>query len=190
MNIQTFTEDLASKNPDRYSRWFAEDIRLYTPIHEEPVQGREAACQILSMVFSLFDEFHFPDTIAGEKTHALFFRTQVSGVPLEGIDYLRTNAEGQVTEFSVMLRPLKAITTLRRQSERRCREREAARRAQQFSEVWTFSFSSRWLLPASQLARSSARTHLCTLLFGTCRRSIISGSSKGFYGRSGASCPF
>ncbi len=112
MNIQTLADDLASKDVDRYSRWFAEDIRLHTPIHEEPIIGRQATCQILSLVFSLFDDFHYPDVIAGQETHALFFRTQVSGVPLEGIDYIRTNAEGQVAEFSVLLRPLKAITTL------------------------------------------------------------------------------
>jgi hypothetical protein len=86
MNIQTLAEDLASKNPDRYSRWFAEDIRLFTPVHEEPFIGRQAACQILALVFSLFDEFQFPDTIAGQKSHPLFFRTQVGGVLLEGMD--------------------------------------------------------------------------------------------------------
>ncbi len=112
MNIQTLADDLASKDLDRYSRWFAEDIRLYTPMHEEPVTGRQAACQILSLVFSLFDDFHYPDVIAGHRTHALFFRTHVSGVPLEGIDYIRTNAEEQITEFSILLRPLTAITTL------------------------------------------------------------------------------
>lgn len=112
MNVQTLADDLASKERDRYSRWFAEGMRLYTPLHEEPVTGREAACQILSVVFSLFDNFRYPDVIAGRETHALFFRTEVSGIPLEGIDYIRTNADGQVTDFSVLLRPLKAITTL------------------------------------------------------------------------------
>ena len=112
MNIQTLADDLASKDVERYARWFAEGIRLYTPMHEEPVMGRDAACQILSLVFSLFDDFHYPDVISGEETHALFFRTRVGGVPLEGIDYIRSNAEGRVTEFSVLLRPLDAITTL------------------------------------------------------------------------------
>lgn len=104
--------DLASKDVDRFSRWFAEDIRLHTPIHEEPVAGQQAACKILSLVFSLFDDFGYPDVIVGEETLALFFRDRVSGVPLEGIDYIRTNAEGQITEFSVLLRPLAAIATL------------------------------------------------------------------------------
>lgn len=112
MDIQKFADDLASKDPERYSRWFGDDMRLYTPMHEEPVIGRQEACQILSVVFSLFDDFHYPDVIAGGETHALFFRTRVGGVALEGIDYIRTNPAGQVTEFSVLLRPLAGIKTL------------------------------------------------------------------------------
>ncbi len=112
MNIKDFADALASKDANRYSEWFAEDMRLYTPIHEEPSVGREAACQILPVVFSLFDDFHYPDVIAGRDSHALLFRATVEGVALEGIDYIRANAQGQVTDFFVMVRPLKALTTL------------------------------------------------------------------------------
>jgi hypothetical protein len=112
MNMKDFADALASKDLERYSRWFAEDMRLYTPVHEEPSVGRQAACQILPLVFSLLDDFHYPDVIEGSDTHALLFHATVEGVALEGIDYIRTNAQGQVTDFFVMVRPLKALTTL------------------------------------------------------------------------------
>lgn len=50
--------------------------------------------------------------ISQKHTHALFFRADVSEVPLEGVDYIRTNPESLMTNFIVMMRPLKAITTL------------------------------------------------------------------------------
>jgi hypothetical protein len=87
-------------------------MKLYTPVHEEPSVGRQAACQILSIVFSLFDNFHYPDVFTGQETHALIFRAEVKGIPLEGVDYVQTDENGRVTEFSVTMRPLKAITTL------------------------------------------------------------------------------
>ncbi len=114
MNMQEFADALASKDLDRYSARFADDIRLYTPIHEEPVVGKQAACQILPVVFSIFENFRYPDIITGQQTHALIFRAraEIDGIPLEGVDYVRTDERGLVIEFNVMMRPLKAITAL------------------------------------------------------------------------------
>lgn len=108
--MKDFADALASKELARYSAWFADNIRLYSPLHEDPVVGKEAVCQILPVVFSTFDNFHYLDVFTGEHTHALIFRADVSGVPLEGVDYLRTDERGLVTEFTVTARPLKAIT--------------------------------------------------------------------------------
>ncbi len=112
MNMQEFADALASKDVNRYSQWFADDMRLYVPVYEEPLVGKQAACQILPVVFSIFENFHYPDVFVGQQTHALVFRAEVGGIPLEGVDYLRTDENGLVTEFSVTMRPLKAITTL------------------------------------------------------------------------------
>jgi len=83
-----------------------------TPIHEEPSIGKQAACQILPVVFSLFDNFHYPDVIIGQQSHALIFRAEVNGISLDGVDYLKLNDSGLITDFYVMMRPLKAITEL------------------------------------------------------------------------------
>ncbi len=112
MNMQKFADALASKDLDRYSAWFADDIRLYTPIHEEPVVGKQAACQILPVVFSIFENFRYPDIVTGQQTHALIFRAEIDGIPLEGVDYVRTDENGLVIEFNVMMRPLQAIIAL------------------------------------------------------------------------------
>ena len=112
MNMQEFADALASKDVDKYSAWFAEDMRLFVPVYEEPIVGKQAACQILPVVFSIFENFHYPDVFAGERSHALVFRAEVNGISLEGVDYVHTDENGLVTEFSVTMRPLKAITTL------------------------------------------------------------------------------
>jgi hypothetical protein len=112
MNIKELADALASKDVNRYSAWFAEDMKLYTPIHEEPSVGKQAACQILPLVFSFFDNFHYPDVFSGQQSHSLIFRAEVNGISLDGVDYLKLNDSGLVTDFFVMMRPLKAITAL------------------------------------------------------------------------------
>ncbi len=100
MDMQAFADALASKDLGTYSAWFADDVSLYVPIHEEPRVGKETACQILPVVFT------------EQQSHALVFRAEVTGIPLEGVDYVRTDENGLVTEFSVTMRPLRAITAL------------------------------------------------------------------------------
>jgi hypothetical protein len=66
----------------------------------------------LLVVFSLFDDFHYADVFSGQPTQALVFRAEVSGIPLEGRNYVRTDENGLVTELSVTMRPVIAITAL------------------------------------------------------------------------------
>jgi len=127
MNVKDLAEALASKEVSRYSPWFADDMRLYTPVHAQPSVGRQRACQILAVVFSLFDDFHYPDVIAGRDSHALLFHASVEGVALEGIDYVRTNGQGRGTDFYVMVRPLTALTTLAQAMGARMRAAEGPR---------------------------------------------------------------
>ena len=124
MNIQELADALASKDVSRYSRWFADGMRLYVPVYEEPLVGKQAALQILPVVFSIFENFHYPDVFTGRRTHALVFRAEVNGIPLEGVDYLRTDESGRVVEFSVTMRPLKAITALVKEIGIRMQSRE------------------------------------------------------------------
>ncbi len=112
MNIKELADALASKELERYAAWFADDMRLFTPIHEEPSIGKQAACKILPLVFSFFDNFHYPDFFSGKQSHSLIFRAEVNGILLDGVDYLKLNDSGLITDFFVMMRPLKAITAL------------------------------------------------------------------------------
>ena len=54
MSMQEFADALASKDADTGSQWFADDIRLYTSIHEEQMTGEQAVCRILPVALSIF----------------------------------------------------------------------------------------------------------------------------------------
>jgi hypothetical protein len=42
----------------------------------------------------------------------LEFETVVDGITINGVDIITWNTEDQITEFKVMVRPLKAVTLL------------------------------------------------------------------------------
>jgi hypothetical protein len=42
----------------------------------------------------------------------VFFNTQIDGITVNGVDILKWNEAGQIAEFKVMLRPLKAVNLI------------------------------------------------------------------------------
>ena len=66
-----------------------------------------AAVQVLGN-----DSFRYLREIVTERHAALEFSCEIDGVEINGVDLIEWNSEGQITDFKVMVRPLKAINTL------------------------------------------------------------------------------
>ena len=47
-----------------------------------------------------------------DETYALVFRVEVNGIPLEGVDYVRTDKNGPVTGLGVTMCHSKGITEI------------------------------------------------------------------------------
>ncbi|GGC55049.1 nuclear transport factor 2 family protein [Hoyosella rhizosphaerae] len=89
---------------------FSEDVVFRSPIAHRPYQGRDMVALILGAVTQVFEDFEYEKEISEGDDHALIFRARVGEFELQGCDFLHTNADGLVDEFTVMLRPLKATT--------------------------------------------------------------------------------
>jgi hypothetical protein len=50
--------------------------------------------------------------IVGESDAMLEFETEVDGILVNGVDLIKWNDNGQIIEFKVMIRPLKAINVI------------------------------------------------------------------------------
>ena len=57
----------------------------------------------------MFEGFRFTDELEMDGAHALIFRANVAGKEIEGIDLLRFDSDGLISDFTVMLRPLSAL---------------------------------------------------------------------------------
>ena len=61
---------------------------------------------------NVFEDLHYEREIGGPDSpdHALVFFARVGELEINGCDFLHTRPDGLIDEFTVMLRPLKAVT--------------------------------------------------------------------------------
>lgn len=96
-----------------------EDVVLHSPILFRGFEGREMVGQVLTHVAATLEDFVYIDEIAGDDTVCLRFKARVGDRELEGIDFLELDDEGRVTELTVFMRPLSAITAFNEQMKAR-----------------------------------------------------------------------
>jgi hypothetical protein len=90
----------------------SDDVEFHSPVAHKPFVGKEAAAGVLSAVFQTLTEFRYTDELAGDDTHALFFRAHVNGKDVQGVDYVHESSDGLIDNFTVMFRPLSAIVAM------------------------------------------------------------------------------
>jgi len=92
-----------------------EDITFHSPAVHKAYQGKETVSALLHLVFETFEDLRYTDELAGgggDPVHGLVFRARVGDRELEGLDLLRIGADGLVTDFTVMIRPLSGLIAL------------------------------------------------------------------------------
>ena len=87
----------------------AEDIVFHSPVTFHPFLGRDTVARLLGEVAQVFEDFRYTDELDVEGAHALIFRARVGERELEGVDLLRFDADGLISDFTVMLRPLSGL---------------------------------------------------------------------------------
>jgi len=107
----------------------AEDVVFHSPIVHSPQRGRALAKLYLMAAFQVLAgggagggasaapdrNFRYVREIVGDRDAVLEFTTEIDGITVNGIDMIRWNDDGQIVDFKVMLRPLKAIQTVHAQ---------------------------------------------------------------------------
>jgi hypothetical protein len=90
----------------------AEDVRFHAPIRHTPFTGRDEVAAILQIpaeVFAFSDSFRYTRVFDDGEQQALFFEAMIEDRSIEGVDLLRLDENGLVTEIRVMMRPLAMI---------------------------------------------------------------------------------
>jgi hypothetical protein len=108
----SFRQAVEANDLEAMSAALAPDVVFRSPIVFRPYEGREAVMGLLSLVSQVFEDFRYVDELHGEGTTCLLFRARVGDRELDGLDYLRLDPDGLVTELTVMVRPLSGAHAL------------------------------------------------------------------------------
>ena len=84
------------------------EIVLRSPIFEEPIVGIDQARDLFAVLVEVFAPVTYLDEIPGGP-HVLHFTCELKGRTLEGIDLLRFDEQGKVSEITVFFRPFPAV---------------------------------------------------------------------------------
>jgi ketosteroid isomerase-like protein len=87
----------------------SEDVVFRSPIAHKPYEGRDTIAVILQAVSRVFEDLTYVREISDGADHALIFVAKVGDLEINGCDFLHTGDDGLIEEFTVMLRPLKAV---------------------------------------------------------------------------------
>ena len=92
----------------------ADDVVFHSPVVHAPQRGRKLTAMYLTAAFHVFfnPTFRYVREIVGASDAMLEFETEIDGILVNGVDVIRWNDAGQIVDFKVMLRPLKAINLI------------------------------------------------------------------------------
>ncbi len=113
INLALWHDIMDSRDPKRLSEIIAEDCVFLSPVVHTPQEGKAVTTLYLAAAMNVFiDSFRYVKEIQDEPHAVLEFECQMDGIFVNGIDMMTFNDQGQITEFKVIVRPLKAVNTL------------------------------------------------------------------------------
>jgi ketosteroid isomerase-like protein len=90
----------------------ADDAVFLSPVVHTPQIGKRITKMYLAAAFSVFgnESFRYVRELRADRDAVLEFELEIEGI--NGVDMIRWNEAGLITEFKVMLRPLKAVNLI------------------------------------------------------------------------------
>jgi hypothetical protein len=104
---------VASGDPDLLASLLSEHIVFRSPFVQSPIPGRGATLLVLTTAAQIFENFRYHRTfISGSHDAALEFAANIGKWQLKGVDLIKFDDDGEMIEFEVMIRPIKALQAL------------------------------------------------------------------------------
>jgi hypothetical protein len=90
------------------------DVVFESPVVHTPQRGREITFKYLASADKVLGGpgFAYVGEWLNETSAILEFTNEINGIKINGIDMITFGADGRITRFKVMVRPLKAVNML------------------------------------------------------------------------------
>ena len=112
--LPTWHDLVRSRNTKGLALLLADDVVFHSPVAHTPQVGKAITLHYLSAAFHVFfnESFRYVRELSGPRDAVLEFQVLIDGITVNGVDMLTWNEGGKITEFKVMIRPLKAINLI------------------------------------------------------------------------------
>lgn len=87
------------------------DAVFHSPVVHTPQRGRELVVAYLAAAGQTLgnDTFRYVRELVDGQNAMLEFTTEMEGIAVNGVDIIHFDERGMITDFKVMVRPLKAV---------------------------------------------------------------------------------
>lgn len=89
----------------------AENVVFHSPVVHTPQTGKPITALYLTAALHVLNNetFKYLREVVSGQNAVLEFQTVIDGIAINGVDMITWGDDGRITDFKVMLRPLKAV---------------------------------------------------------------------------------
>ncbi|VTU13451.1 SnoaL-like domain protein [Variovorax sp. SRS16] len=109
--LETWHRIVVTQDPSGLQDLLADDVVFHSPVVHTPQRGKQIVTRYLDAALHAFfsPSFRVIRKLFGDTDAMMEFESEIDGVTLNAVDIVQWNDAGQIIEFRVMVRPLKAI---------------------------------------------------------------------------------
>ena len=109
--IQRWIDIIENGRTDGLEALLAENAVFYSPAVFTPQEGRATTLAYLTAAVKVLGDssFRYVGQWFADRSAVLEFVADLDGIHVNGVDVIQWNDDGEIVEFKVMLRPLKAL---------------------------------------------------------------------------------
>ena len=109
--IEKWHELVETKNIRILDEILADDARMHSPVVHTIQEGKSITKMYLAGAVMTIgnDQFKYVRGVYDEGFAMLEFETEMDGIFVNGVDMIYWNEDNKITDFKVMIRPLKAV---------------------------------------------------------------------------------
>ena len=112
--LEKWHQLVKSKDPILLDEILADDAVFHSPVVHTPQVGKPVVKLYLMGAAQVLggESFKYVREMVDGNDALLEFELELDGIHMNGIDLIRWNDDGKITDFKVMVRPLKAVNLI------------------------------------------------------------------------------
>ena len=112
--IVTWNKQVKERDAAGLDDILAENVVFHSPVVHTPQAGKPITTLYLTAALHVLnnDTFQYLREVISGNNAVLEFLTVIDGISINGIDMITWGEDGRITDFKVMIRPLKAINLI------------------------------------------------------------------------------